>query len=229
MIEQRWPQWAIVVVAIAGIGVVAVQSIAKQGVTFEVDRGEVASVTRGDLMAYVTLDDGAHKPHVTYKGNSILEFSDWASDINSRGNRRSLWESRFGVDVSEDLDEIIYTRSVADYELSQITKLEDTHVTVSYFIAPAARDEIGPVELTLAHYRWYFSAVDIVKNGATLRYETTPDTVWFRHSADVPLVVRSDGIGPHSFLTEYTLESVPTGERTLLAQEEIWFVEPPDE
>ena len=226
---RRWAEWALVAVATIGIGIVVVQSLTKQGVTFEMDRGAVVSITNGDLRAHVTLDDGAHKPHLSYRGESILEFSDWASRIRTKDDQRSLWEARFGVDVSEEHDEIIYTRSVPGYELSQVTKLSTDHMSVSYFIAPAGRDEIGPVELDIAHYRWYFDEIRTTDWGAELTYESMPETVWFRQSSGQPIEVQSDENGPHSFHTEYTLENVPTGERTLIAREEVWFTPPPSE
>jgi hypothetical protein len=212
--------------AVASTALLTYRFVQAEGLSLESARSEVVRIERGDLGAFVTLTDGAHKPHLTYRGQLALEYSDWSSRVEVDGDSRSLWDMRFRVEVWDDDDEIVHTRHTPGYEIVEVTRLEDDHAEVAYFVSPRGLEPIEEIELTISHYKWYFQSVDPTDDGAVLRSETEPRTVWFRRSGSGPIDVLEDDVGPHAFTTEYHVENIRPGELTLVAQEEIWFQEP---
>jgi hypothetical protein len=226
--RSHWASQVFIVFAVTAVGVLTLSYLPFKDVTLEEARSEVVSVEDGRLSALVTLNDGAHKPTISYDGNTALEYSDWASEVETRGDARSLWDMRFRVDVSAATAEIAHTRSIPEFEISQLTKLEDDHAIISYYVSPSGGSQLGPLTLTIAHYRWYFEDVVVTEDGALLTAQGPPERMLFKQVTPGSIEVHSDEIGPHSFTTEYAVAAVPLGELTLVAQEEIWF-ENPDE
>jgi hypothetical protein len=199
----------------------------------------------GDMTVLYTLNAGNNKPvFFNRQGDALLEYSAWSSFVTVDGITLDLWSHAFNVHVDKETGRTYLTMSSSRgapqrsdpepkrYQIEQQVDVVGKTARVRYYFIP--NQPVNTVRLVLGHYGWYFERLRMVDGVITFdrsnllreRYEHndvasryTPVTV--RPGPGGKIELLRNQFGPYAFNVTYSLQSPPSYEKTLIAEEEV--------